>query len=516
MVNVEAILFASLAASLLSAFLAMLGKQWLNRYASTEMRGSVIERSQNRQRKLDGIVAWYFDHVMESLPLMLQVALLLLGCALSRYLWEISRTIASVVLGVTSFGLLFYLFILIVGTAWESCPYQTPGSHFLRSLGPTVQRILHSAAPTPGIILERFSVIYLVRYDLHWSSWDDIMRTSAALVSRVPITLAIDLYYLGWDAVRALSALPVGTYHFFCRTYTWLQDVYLSLLRRFDQGTAVSDLRCISWTLQTSLEKLVHLSTLEHLITITQFTEFDPTLVTDCFNIFLGCISVSNDKVVIMQGLEQLATVSARGFFHTLRHLSATHPTSRVLANLYRRYDQVIPFETDFRGLPFYHTMMNIHALAGQRRWNSRSIQWIDYKPFTQELIPFAQHMSDTAKIGYQQAQNKKVPCWILRFALHFLSFESPYPPSVIADCLMIIAIALGHNPSSVLISDGRYTCSVLRVPTVLTEFPACKWNKSQASSLRSSKSWLEFPVRIQSSGPSARPSVPYSHMQSV
>ena len=98
-VQVQAILFASLAASLLSALLAMLGKQWLNRYESVDMRGSAIKRSQNRQRKLDGINDWYFDRVMESLPLMLQAALLLLGCALSRYLWEINTTVALVVLG---------------------------------------------------------------------------------------------------------------------------------------------------------------------------------------------------------------------------------------------------------------------------------------------------------------------------------------------------------------------------------------------------------------------------------
>jgi hypothetical protein len=85
-VHVQIILFASLAISLLSALLAMLGKQWLNRYDTTDMRGTTIERSHNRQQKLDGIVAWYFNYVMESLPLMLQAALLLLGCALSRYL----------------------------------------------------------------------------------------------------------------------------------------------------------------------------------------------------------------------------------------------------------------------------------------------------------------------------------------------------------------------------------------------------------------------------------------------
>jgi len=88
-VQVQAILYASLATSLFSAFLAMLGKQWLNRYTSIDTRGSPIERSQNRQLKHNGIVTWHFDHVMESLPLMLQFAFLLLGCAFSTYLWGI-------------------------------------------------------------------------------------------------------------------------------------------------------------------------------------------------------------------------------------------------------------------------------------------------------------------------------------------------------------------------------------------------------------------------------------------
>ena len=133
-VQVQAMLYASFAVSLFSAFLAMLGKQWLNRYASTDMRGTAIERSQNRQRKLNGIVSWYFEDVMESLPLMLQAALLLLGCALCQYLWEIDLTVASVVLAVTSFGLAFYFFVVTAGAASESCPYQTPGSRILRSV----------------------------------------------------------------------------------------------------------------------------------------------------------------------------------------------------------------------------------------------------------------------------------------------------------------------------------------------------------------------------------------------
>ena len=46
-IQVQCLLYASLSVSLFSSFLAMLGKQWLNRYASIDVRGSAIERSQN-------------------------------------------------------------------------------------------------------------------------------------------------------------------------------------------------------------------------------------------------------------------------------------------------------------------------------------------------------------------------------------------------------------------------------------------------------------------------------------
>jgi len=168
MVQVQAILVASFCVSLLSALLAMLGKQWLNRCAPVNIRGTIIERSQYRQRKLDGIANWYFDHVMESLPLMLQAALLLLGCALSRYLWEYNTTVASVVIGVTSFGVLFYLFIVIAGTVSVNCPYQTPGADILRHTPDVLSRIPYLLYRVQGIIrsiqgiLRRKSVILLV------------------------------------------------------------------------------------------------------------------------------------------------------------------------------------------------------------------------------------------------------------------------------------------------------------------------------------------------------------------
>ena len=124
----QSILYLSLGAALFSAFLAVLGKQWLNRYAV----GSVADRSHHRQRKLDGMAVWYFSVFMQSLPFMLQVALLLLGCALSLHLWELQPTVSRVVIGVTSLGVVLYLFIVVAGTLYTSCPYQTPASQIIR------------------------------------------------------------------------------------------------------------------------------------------------------------------------------------------------------------------------------------------------------------------------------------------------------------------------------------------------------------------------------------------------
>ena len=102
-ITVQSLLYASLATSLFAAFLAMLGKQWVNRYLRNR-GGSAAEKSRDRQQKLDGLQKWHFHIAIESLPVMLQLALLLLGCALSQYLWTISRTVAGVTIAVTVLG----------------------------------------------------------------------------------------------------------------------------------------------------------------------------------------------------------------------------------------------------------------------------------------------------------------------------------------------------------------------------------------------------------------------------
>ena len=126
-------MYASLLISLLAAFVAMLGKQWLNRYLRNK-GGSMIERCGDRQRKFDGLQKWPFHLFIESLPMMLQAALLLLACGLCRHVASINTAVAGVLISLTALGVLFYLVIVVSGASSYACPFQTPASTALRNL----------------------------------------------------------------------------------------------------------------------------------------------------------------------------------------------------------------------------------------------------------------------------------------------------------------------------------------------------------------------------------------------
>jgi hypothetical protein len=133
-VTALSLLYASQATSILTAFIAMLGKGWVSRYLR-HSGGSRIERCGDRQRKFDGLGKWPFAVVINSLPVMLQTAVLLFGCGLSRYLWSVDTSVAWVVISFTTLGVLSYLAILAAGTSSYECPFQTPASVLLRRLG---------------------------------------------------------------------------------------------------------------------------------------------------------------------------------------------------------------------------------------------------------------------------------------------------------------------------------------------------------------------------------------------
>ena len=512
-IHVQAILLASLSVSLLAAFLAMLGKQWLNRCIPADMPGTIVERCQYRQRKLDGIVDWYFDNVMELLPLMLQVALLLFGCALSRYLWGINTTVASVVLGVTTSGLLFYLFIVVAGVVYVNCPYQTPGANFLRRIPDIPGHIPHILLRVQNIFrsiwgrLRRIPYLFRRICDILHHIWDifcqvpDIFRRSSRSFSILRSFLIkesfgyLALTTMGDEFKKAhrsphgiaykllqilfvhILLLPLWLIADACRAIIWLSVVFAHWMqqsletqaeRKTEQQAVVHllNLRCISWTLQMSVEEPIRVSALEYLGTMT-LDDCDPIQnVAGWFDCLTSCVEVTNGNATVVQGLEQLAAKSSLFCLHALSHLVAMDPMPKILEDVHRRYTVTFPFRTNFDGLPFPHTLGTIHSvicpnhsticpdhteghgtpfrIEGLARRGFRlRVQWDNYNPSSDVHSVVAHALTKLAQFEYRRSGYAKVPRWLLRFALHSLSQDPQPPASVVADSLSIIAIEL-------------------------------------------------------------------------
>jgi len=168
--------------SLLAAFVAMLGKQWLNRYLR-HTGGSMVERCGDRQRKFDGLEKWPFRLFVETLPIMLQIALLLLTCGLSRYMWSVNTSVAGVVTSFTVLGIVFYIGIVVAGTSSYECPFQTPASIGLRHLrdSETTRQLLASLSLSSAI-----SFVYATR------------RKTRRLMARLSLPNPFSLVYATW------------------------------------------------------------------------------------------------------------------------------------------------------------------------------------------------------------------------------------------------------------------------------------------------------------------------------
>ena len=430
------VMCAGLAASLFSTSLAMLGKRWLNQHPSPGKRTA------------------------GPLPPVPQIPVLLLGCALSQYIWEIDTTVAGVVLDVTSFGVISHFFVLAAGIASKSRLHQLPGLRFLRPACLVIMSAALTVASAFGHAFRHSETVNMFQastvYHKPLKSGKSMTPFLMDIPCKLPGTLATDAFHLGQTVVQPLVTFACQVY------YIRLLGMPSTPAHGLDKQTTL-DLKHILWMLRSSLDNTIYLSTLEFLTTMVTLDDFDPTIVVDCFNILTSCTEVVDSTVVITKGLEKLATVSAMCFLDTFSHLSVADPTSAVLGDICQHYGLVFLPEVDFKGSPFYYSLGAIHRLLNSD-WRCRQqagIEWQDYKPSNHEHIIFTHALAKLAQSEYKRREGweKKVPCWILRFALHSLSLDPQLPTPVLIDCLLIIAIDLGCDVSNTgtITSDERY-----------------------------------------------------------
>ena len=131
---VQSLLYVSLACSLFAALAAVLGKQWLSYYRSVGERGDIATRAMERHRKFVGLETWHLRMVLETIPILLQLSLLVFCLSICAYVWSQQHVVGVVVIAVNGIGTLCYLVVLAISSLYKDSPFQTPLSALLSRL----------------------------------------------------------------------------------------------------------------------------------------------------------------------------------------------------------------------------------------------------------------------------------------------------------------------------------------------------------------------------------------------
>lgn len=122
----QVLAYMSLTFSLLAAFGAVLGKQWLSHYKTNRFdRGRLGDRCQHRHRKFEELKKRWFEHVLHSFPVLLQISLVLFILSLAAAMWMQHRIVSYFIIVPTACGALLYLYIVGVSLRFPDSPFQT-------------------------------------------------------------------------------------------------------------------------------------------------------------------------------------------------------------------------------------------------------------------------------------------------------------------------------------------------------------------------------------------------------
>ena len=415
-VHVQSILYSSLAASLLSAFVAMLGKQWLNRYDQVEMRRSVVDRSRHRQGKMDGMVNWQFDLVMESLPLMLQAALLLLGYALSEYLFSINKTVAGVLIGFTAAGLLFYLLIVSAATLSYNCPFQTPLSRILSFL----------------IRFDNGHKKYL-RRTRRWFGRMFFRRNKNRLRPKPGGPH-------GFGGLGAFSGSRPGDHTVVVMANLHDEPQSHPLFNsEVDLGDFVLDSKCITWMFDTSLDADVTMAIMRFIPEVVWHAGIRTTPLERIYDTVLERFDRSSGRPVVIPKLKEVTYLSAKALLHLAiqRKCIGNESDKAVFKSISARHP--------IMGSGHYEGNSDLEVTLGiiDRVFG-------DYEPMHWQNFTFTiSHHAWMGHILLYRAwdvleKGEPLPDYIKDFVLYSLRLEPPPPATIVADCLFMVGLLLG------------------------------------------------------------------------
>ena len=427
-VHTQAILYSSLATALLAAVLAMLGKQWLRRYDQTEMRGSVIERSRHRQRKMDGMDTWRFDLVMECIPLMLQAALLLLSYALSNYLYFINKTVASVIIGFGAFGLLFYALIVSAATLSYNCPFQTPLSIIFRSF----------------VHFDGEQKKYLKRSKKWLAHIFSRKRQPRQGSGSSHLSLPTPNTFDGNHTVAHIGVPIVNQPNQSSLFFTKDSD---------DWDSYVLDSNCIAWMFKMSTDTSFIIAILRFIPEVTWHAGIRTIPLERLYDTLVDCFDCSSRCPVVVPKLSDKAYLGAKAFLHLAIQRKYFDDESDMAIFKYISNKHIN------MGSYHYEGNSDLESTLGMIDQIFKPLEPMDWQGFSFttphhtwlcQILIF--HAWDALRKGHQ------LPDDVEKFIYHSIH-SSPLPPPIAVDCFFLIGCLLGVNlqNDALLIADRRW-----------------------------------------------------------
>ena len=465
-VRIQAILCSSLALTLFAAFVAMLGKQWLYRYAQVEMRGSVIDRSRYRQRKMDGMVTWRFELVMECLPLILQVTLFLIGSALSDYLYSTNKTAAAVLISFTASSLLFYIIIISAATLSFNCPFQTPASRalhllfrfdkehkrYLERFGKSLKRpffrekqqprqgpggLRPSSAPNGSHAGGHLG--YVKRFKKSLKRLFSRMKKQPRQGAGDPPPLPAPNENRTGDHV----GIPMANQHnqlspFFTKDAEWDNHIW--------------DSNCIAWMFKMSTDPDFILAILKFIPEITWHAGIQTTPLETLYDTLVDCFDRSTGRPIVIPKLRNKAYFSAKAVLHlaTQRRCIGDERSTVLLKTISDKHVALGSYH--YEGDSDLESVLDFIDCALDKSGN------IDWKHFSftpshrawmcQPLICSAWHALE---------KGNKIPAAVEQFILHTINSEPP-PPSIATDIFFLVGCLFEVNirHDALLLVDRR------------------------------------------------------------
>lgn len=405
-IRVQTMLFCALTTALFAAFLATLGIQWLNFY----VEGSLIDRSRHRELRMRGMITWRFKLFLELVPLVIQLSLFLLGVALTLYMRDISQLVSDGIGIITAFSALLYAVIVLAGTLWKTCPFQTPISRLLRCL--------FSYARNYREVKDQLTRLVPFRKQ-----------------SQPTHTTALEMTADGKPARELPASQHTGVIP--------LEE---------DEGTHVSDTNCISTMFRFASGSDAIEAVVGFILEVNWTSDVGKVPILDvCKSLRRSFELLKDGRAIVRPGMRGQAFGSAKALLYlwVQRLCVGSIDNGRTVAASLEPLLQSYRSKED-------HELASTLQVLGAVIDGSRDVRWDEFV-FSDAHYCWLSHIIRFRAWLALRAQ-RSLTKDVSGFILHSFSKDA-LPPRVIADCLLVVNMIVGGRPDlddKMLIKDKR------------------------------------------------------------